>query len=297
MNCTEHYVDCRTLGCDNGGSCVEDNHYQYICECTPQYYGDFCQHPLQPIVIPLQDSPCQNHDCENNAQCYHDNVNMSSHCRCLPGYVGKRCETTISMSFEQKDAFLKVSAPPNMEEVVNFTIEFATRNENGILLYHGYLEHVAAELFRGRIRLSYDVGNFPVTTMFSVDKLNDGQFHNLQIIVDQQNISMSIDGGRWLHARNEGESLFMNRDKLVFPLFIAGLPVTEKEIAVKQWHLRNGSSFHGMSSRYKYLYLLYHLAVTFLLQVFVLLSVPLQFVNLFLLSIFQLSFEEDTTDN
>ncbi|XP_072025835.1 LOW QUALITY PROTEIN: slit homolog 2 protein-like [Amphiura filiformis] len=241
LNCSESYVDCRTLGCDNGGSSVEDKHYQYICKCTTQYYGDFCQHPLRPIVIPLQDSPCQFHDCENNAQCYQDNVTMSSRCRCLPGYVGERCETTISMSFERKDAYLKIE-PPDLQEAVNFTIEFATTSEHGILLYHGFVDHVAVELFRARIRVSFDVGNFPVANIFSVDKLSDGTFHNLQIIIDRKNISVSIDGGRWLHARNEGESPHLD---VQTPLFIAGLPSAEKNTAVQQWHLRNGSSFNG----------------------------------------------------
>ena len=39
---------------------------------------------------------------------------------------------------------------------------FATEQQNGVLLYTGDRQHLAIELFRGRIRVSYDVGNYPV---------------------------------------------------------------------------------------------------------------------------------------
>jgi slit protein 2 len=43
---------------------------------------------------------------------------------------------------------------------------FATEQDNGVLLYDGQSEHLAVELFNGRIRVSYDVGNYPVSTMY-----------------------------------------------------------------------------------------------------------------------------------
>ena len=197
------------------------------------------------VHLPIHDSPCQL-ECENGGQCYQDNETSTSVCRCLPGYAGERCEMIVSMSFQQRNAFIKIRAP-DMQNEVNFTIEFATTSESGILLYHGYENHVAAELFRGRIRISYDVGNFPVATMFSADKLNDGSFHTLRILVHQKNISMSIDGGKWKTETNEGEHSHLGKGNMPsMPMFIAGLPATEKEIAVQQWHLRNGSSFQGL---------------------------------------------------
>lgn len=38
-----------------------------------------------------------------------------------------------------------------------------------VLLYDGQNEHLAVELFNGRIRVSYDVGNHPVSTMYSFE--------------------------------------------------------------------------------------------------------------------------------
>ena len=42
---------------------------------------------------------------------------------------------------------------------------FATEQQNGVLLYTGDRQHLAIELFRGRIRVSYDVGNYPVSNI------------------------------------------------------------------------------------------------------------------------------------
>lgn len=53
-----------------------------------------------------------------------------------------------------------------MKPDANVTIVFATEQENGVLLYDGQSEHLAVELFNGRIRISYDVGNYPVSTMY-----------------------------------------------------------------------------------------------------------------------------------
>lgn len=35
-----------------------------------------------------------------------------------------------------------------------------------MLLYTGDSAHLAVELFKGRVRVSYDVGNYPVSNMF-----------------------------------------------------------------------------------------------------------------------------------
>ncbi len=44
------------------------------------------------------------------------------------------------------------------------------------MLYTGESQHLAVELFRGRIRVSYDVGNYPVSTMFSYELVADGKY-------------------------------------------------------------------------------------------------------------------------
>ena len=53
------------------------------------------------------------------------------------------------------------------------TLTFATEQQNGVLLYTGDKQHLAVELFRGRIRVSYDVGNYPVRKVVTVTYLLD----------------------------------------------------------------------------------------------------------------------------
>ena len=41
---------------------------------------------------------------------------------------------------------------------------------------------IFSNICRGRIRVSYDVGNNPVSTMFSYEILNDGKYHTVQLL-------------------------------------------------------------------------------------------------------------------
>ncbi len=38
---TEH--PCRTHHCENGGTCIERNSYEYYCNCPPNFNGLVCQ--------------------------------------------------------------------------------------------------------------------------------------------------------------------------------------------------------------------------------------------------------------
>ena len=48
------------------------------------------------------------------------------------------------------------------------TVVLRSRQKNGIVLYRGGRQHLAVELFRGRLRVSYDLGSSPGFTMFSL---------------------------------------------------------------------------------------------------------------------------------
>lgn len=179
-------------------------------------------------------SPC---DCQNAGKC----DTNTSQCLCRPGYIGDKCQTVVSMTFSHRRSLL-VANGPDTSSMVNFAVSFATEHENGVLLYLGDEEHFAVELFRGRVRVSYDVGNFPAVTMHSQQKLNDGEFHTLQLVVAMRNVSMKVDTGPWNTITNKGERERLSLDA---PLYVGGLPA-ENEKAVKNWHLRNETSFMGM---------------------------------------------------
>ena len=80
-------------------------------------------------------------------------------------FLGKRCEFLTGLSFIQNTSF--VALPPLVTKPdANITIVFTSEQSNGILAYIGDQRHLAVELFDSRIRVSYDIGNYPVSTMF-----------------------------------------------------------------------------------------------------------------------------------
>lgn len=82
-----------------------------------------------------------------------------------PCLTGKRCEFLTSVSFAQNGSYIEMPSLKTKPEA-NITMIFSTEEENGILVYNGESQHIAVELFRGRVRVSYDVGNYPVSNMF-----------------------------------------------------------------------------------------------------------------------------------
>lgn len=71
----------------------------------------------------------------------------------------------MSLTFTSNSSFVEME-PLRTKPEANVTMVFSTSQENGVLMYDGEREHLAVELFNGRIRVSYDVGNYPVSTMY-----------------------------------------------------------------------------------------------------------------------------------
>lgn len=44
--------------------------------------------------------------------------------------------------------------------------QIATDEDSGILLYKGDKDHIAVELYRGRVRASYDTGSHPASAIY-----------------------------------------------------------------------------------------------------------------------------------
>ena len=112
------------------------------------------------------------------------------------GFNGKKCEKLTSIGFRESDSYSRLVLPTN-RAVLNITIVLATRQREGVIMYHGsYTQHAAVEVFRGRVRVSYDIGNYPVSTMFSYVQIGDGEFHRLMMLLEGKNFTMQIDDGQ-----------------------------------------------------------------------------------------------------
>lgn len=71
----------------NGATCV-DGINDYVCKCSGDYSGKFCE--ITPLVAMLypQTSPCQHHDCVHGV-CFQPSGSNDYLCKCAPGYSGK----------------------------------------------------------------------------------------------------------------------------------------------------------------------------------------------------------------
>lgn len=116
---------------------------------------------------------CTPEICANNGTCYEESLNKIR-CRCVPGFIGDRCMRLKTVHLNANDSYIKLSKP-NIYPKLNITMVFTTKKTNGILVYFGYIGHIAAELFMGRIRVSYDMGNAHGSVIFSYDTVNDGK--------------------------------------------------------------------------------------------------------------------------
>ncbi|KAJ8984694.1 hypothetical protein NQ317_004953, partial [Molorchus minor] len=245
-NCTLNIDDCENHMCQNGATCV-DGINDYTCKCTGDYSGKFCEiTPMVAMMYP-QTSPCQHHDCVHGV-CFQPSGSNDYLCKCAPGYSGKRCEYLTSLSFIHNTSYVELE-PLRTKPEANVTIVFATTQENGVIIYDGHQEHLAVELFNGRIRVSYDVGNYPVSTMYRYinytifsEMVSDGQYHVAELLAVKKNFTLRVDRGLARSIINEGAKDYL---RLTTPMYLGGIPPEPGKQAYHLWHLRNLTSFHG----------------------------------------------------
>uniref|UniRef100_A0A1A9ZRB4 Protein slit n=1 Tax=Glossina pallidipes TaxID=7398 RepID=A0A1A9ZRB4_GLOPL len=240
VNCTDNIDDCQNHICQNGGTCI-DGINDYVCMCPEDFTGKYCEgHNMVSMMYP-QTSPCQNHECKHGV-CFQPNPSGSDYlCKCHPGYTGKWCEYLTSISFVHNNSFVEME-PLRTKPDANVTIVFSSTEQNGILMYDGQDAHWAVELFNGRIRISYDVGNYPVSTMYSFEMVADGKYHSVELLAIKKNFTLRVDRGPARSIINEGSNDYL---KLTTPLYLGGLPPEPAQQAYKNWQIRNLTSFKG----------------------------------------------------
>ncbi len=87
-------------------------------------------------------------------------------CKCSSGYGGERCERLDAISYRHIDSYIALE-PLEMKPAVNLTLTVTSESKTGVLVYYGEESHLAVELYEGRVKVSYYVGNYPGSVMYS----------------------------------------------------------------------------------------------------------------------------------
>lgn len=93
-------------------------------------------------------------------------------------FIGKYCEYLSSVTLQNDESFIELESIKPVS-LFNITLTIRATEANGILIYYGQnKQHLTAELFNGRIRVSYNFGNEltnPSSSMYSFETVSDGR--------------------------------------------------------------------------------------------------------------------------
>ena len=122
------------------------------------------------------------------------NVSVGYICRCFGGYDGPNCELT-TRSFEPGEWIWL--PPPQQCTVGSLSLEFASREANGLLLYGGptspvgngdVYDFITVELSGGKILVSMSLGDRDDVVRLGLTSgmaLNDGEWHHVEVFRDK----------------------------------------------------------------------------------------------------------------
>ncbi|KAI6225331.1 Slit-like protein 2 protein [Aphelenchoides fujianensis] len=259
-DCAENIV-CKEHECKNGAKCLVGVNGTYTCDCPPGFSGKHCEFAAESAEIFIEDMPtCSPLNCHNasvreesesnllpvQGRCEPNEDGDELECRCNHGYSGKNCDRVHSAGFSSNSylAFPTWSVHPTG----NLSLVLQTTQQSGVIAYFGDEKgHFAAELYDGRVKVSFFVGNRPSSHLFSYKTVSDGIPHELVFNISGKQIRLSIDRTLPQTVTNYGKHphLLLASKQL---LYLGGLPSSIASSALANFHLKSAVGMQGCIS-------------------------------------------------
>lgn len=195
--CASEVNECDPSPCHFGATC-KDLVADYHCTCSDQTTGKNCS-----IVCPSElCDPCNPSPCLHGASCQSLDNGADYKCQNCPwnGYGGKNCELT-SLHFDPGS--FAAFPPLGFSARLEVSLRFAAVTPSGLLLYNGRVgglgDYLFIELVSGQVRVGVSLGGVAggvaVEVMTeSVREMNDGEWHDITVAVDNTRMDVSVSG-------------------------------------------------------------------------------------------------------
>uniref|UniRef100_A0A1I7WLI7 EGF-like domain-containing protein n=1 Tax=Heterorhabditis bacteriophora TaxID=37862 RepID=A0A1I7WLI7_HETBA len=246
--------------CQNGASCAKEGN-GYSCKCLPGFTGQNCSVNIDDCV----DNHCRNGgicippmnnalypntaNCHSNScghgSCYTNEDMNDYECRCHEGYAGTKCDQMTAIGLQNSGAY--VALEPWSIDDGNLTLTLRTTNGSGLVAYFGDEHFLSAELYDGRVKIAFYIGNYPASHMYSYVIVDDGMPHRIEIIVQGKKCSLTIDNQTTQSVENDGkEEQFLLSSKQY--LYLGGLPKDRAARVKTGFHVKEPHSLKGCIS-------------------------------------------------
>ena len=187
--CSIETDPCTPSPCHFDAPCHKLSHGDYVCECPPYTAGKNCSN----VCPSASCQPCLPDPCLHGSHCLESNDLTSYSCVSCPwaqSHAGHNCElTAIHVS---PGGYVVL---PSLKSVVKTKVsfKFTTVLPDGILLYAGRVsgshDLLSVNLIKGQVRVTISLGNpdeLVTMTTNSVRRLNDGEWHDVELYLEGQ---------------------------------------------------------------------------------------------------------------
>uniref|UniRef100_A0A671LJY6 Slit homolog 3 protein-like n=1 Tax=Sinocyclocheilus anshuiensis TaxID=1608454 RepID=A0A671LJY6_9TELE len=226
QQCELNPDDCEDNDCENNSTCV-DGINNYTCICPPNYRGDLCEEVIDPCLpgfdLCQHDSKCV--PLSKGYRCKHIHAYTHTHCKLLlvlcymilsvrPAAVLSRCACCIEIVclLRTLDCFVHPSftLPPQSLEVflpLSFTDLLLSLSHYPSLSFVLLPDTASLEKINNEMvyfTLFSDNYHFKIQQMYifsylllscSVESMNDGLFHTVEVLIQNQTLSLVVDKG------------------------------------------------------------------------------------------------------